>query len=227
MRILAIGDIHGCSKALDLLLAEVKLTAADQLVTLGDYVDRGPDSCGVLDRLIRLQKVCQVVSLRGNHEIMMVQARDQFGQLRPWLSCGGRETLQSYGGDSIEPSLDDVPDAHWEFIENTCRDWYETERHFFVHANAYPDVPLAEQPDYMLQWEKLAETRPHCSGKVMVCGHTPQKSGLPLNRGHVICLDTGVYRGGWLTCLDVVGGRFWQANQKGEKRTSMIDLFQE
>jgi serine/threonine protein phosphatase 1 len=227
MRTLAIGDIHGCSQALDLLLAQVKLTAADRLVTLGDYVDRGPDSRGVLDRLLRLRTVCEVVSLRGNHEIMMLEARNLFGKTRSWLGSGGRQTLKSYAEEGGEASLDDVPYAHWEFLEETCVDWHETEHHFYVHANADPDLPLAEQPSYMLQWERLGETRPHCSGKVMICGHTPQKSGLPLHRGHAICLDTGVYRGGWLTCLDVVGGRFWQANEKGEKRTSRIDLFQE
>jgi serine/threonine protein phosphatase 1 len=224
MRILAIGDIHGCSQAFDSLLDQVKPTAEDRIITLGDYVDRGPDTRGILDRLVRLHEGGHLVALRGNHEVMMVEARRTPG--RGWLSCGGRETLESYAtDDAVLPTLDAVPEKHWKFIEETCVNWYETENHFYVHANAYPDLPLAEQPDYMLLWEKLDETRPHSSGKVMVCGHTPQRNGLPLNRLHTICLDTGAYRGGWLTCLDVVSGRFWQANQKGETRTAMIDMF--
>ncbi len=225
MRRLVIGDIHGCSQVLDLLLAQVQPTPEDQLITLGDYVDRGPDSRGVLDRLIRLREQLPTVHLRGNHEVMMLEARDLYGHVRHWLNSGGRETLQSYANGRGHVLLDDVPKAHWDFLRQVCVDWHETDQHFFVHANAYPDVPLAEQPNYMLQWERLGKTRPHISGKIMVCGHTPQSSGLPLNRGHAICLDTGVYRGGWLTCLDVLSGRFWQANLQGEHRTSQIDLF--
>ena len=76
-RILAIGDIHGCSQALDTLLSLVKLGRDDLLVTLGDYVDRGPDSRGVIERLLSIFRREQLVALRGNHEIMMLQARDE------------------------------------------------------------------------------------------------------------------------------------------------------
>jgi len=66
---------------------------------------------------------------------------------------------------------------------------------------------------------------PHCSGKIMVCGHTSQKSGVPLNLGHAICIDTWAYGKGWLTCLDVISGRVWQANQAGQQREAWIDEF--
>ena len=107
-------------------------------------------------------------------------------------------------------------------MKKTCVDYTETATHFFVHANAYPDIPLDEQPLYMLHWEKLGLTFPHLSGKIMVCGHTKQHSGEVLNRGHMVCLDTGAYANGWLTCLDVTTGHLWQANQKGEMRTGTL-----
>ncbi len=105
-----------------------------------------------------------------------------------------------------------------------CVDWYETEKHFFVHANVDPDLPLNQQISSMLHWEVLTEwTLPHCSGKVMLCGHAEQRSGWPLALDHAICIDTWAYGGGWLTALDVLSGRVWQANQRGETRTGWID----
>ena len=97
MRTLAIGDIHGMATSLDALLEAVRPTDADQLVFLGDYVDRGPDSCGVIERLL-VQKECfpKTVFLRGNHEIMMAQARVSKSDSRIWQSVGGREALNSY-----------------------------------------------------------------------------------------------------------------------------------
>jgi serine/threonine protein phosphatase 1 len=214
MRILAIGDIHGCSRALDLVLAAVKPRPEDRIITLGDYVDRGLDSCGVLDRLIELQQTGCLVALRGNHDQMMLDARDQVLSDADWFSCGGRETLASYGRGA---TLADVPAAHWDFLENVLVDWHETATHFFVHANADSELPLEEQPRHLLLWEKLDNPRPHVSGKVMICGHTRQLSGEPLNLGHTICLDTWVYGQGWLTCLDVTSGQIWQANQLGQQ----------
>ena len=102
-------------------------------------------------------------------------------------------------------------------------DWYETETHFFVHANAYPDLPLEEQPRYMLLWEKLYQPCVHVSGKVMICGHSRQADGLPRNLGATVCIDTGAYeRQGWLTCLDVTSGHFWQADQQGHRRAGVL-----
>ncbi len=225
MRVLAIGDIHGCLRALDTLLSAIALQSDDVLVTLGDYVDRGPDSKGVLDRLIELNATGQLIALRGNHDELMIQARIGLEQ-RMWLTCGGKNTLASYG----IPHLDDeqlgkVPDSHWHFLEKVCRDYYETRTHFFVHGTVYPDVPLAEQPTHVLYWEKLFiwDCRPHVSGKIMVCGHTKQAEGKPLNLGHTICIDTGAYEPtGFLTCLDVQTGLYWQANQQGQLRTGWV-----
>ncbi len=226
MATLAIGDIHGCLTALRTLLDFVAPAADDRIVALGDYVDRGPDSRGVLDFLIALHAGGRLVALRGNHDEMMADARiNPQGDRSLWLACGGRETLQSYGVEAPETSdLQEVPESHWTFLDRDCLDWYETETHFFVHANAYPDLPLDDQPRYMLLWEKLYEPCRHVSGKVMVCGHTRQVGGVPRNWGATVCIDTGAYDPqGWLTCLDVATGRYWQADQQGRRRTGALE----
>jgi serine/threonine protein phosphatase 1 len=219
-RTLAIGDIHGCSRALDRLLADLDPRPDDTVVTLGDYVDRGPDSRGVLDRLLDLGHRTRLVPLRGNHELMLLTAHKLGDDRYLWLDCGGQATLDSYGG-----TFDDVSERHREFIRSECVDWHECPTHFFVHAGAYPALPLDEQPDHMLFWESFTDRGPHCSGKIMVCGHTQQRSGVPLNIGHAVCLDTWAYGDGWLTALDVESGRVWQTNQRGERRTAHIDDF--
>ncbi|MCI0681540.1 MAG: metallophosphoesterase [Gemmataceae bacterium] len=166
MRTLAIGDIHGCLTALDLLLEQVQPQPDDLIVTLGDYVDRGPDSKGVLDRLLALRPRCRMVTLKGNHDLMMLAARDDLEHFHDWLSCGGKQTLESYrveshrvesyrSGVDWETFAPSIPERHWRFLEEDCVPYYESDTHFFVHANADTDVPLAEQPDYMLYWERL------------------------------------------------------------------------
>ena len=223
MRYLAIGDIHGYADVLRHLLELVRPKPDDEIIALGDYVDRGPDSRGVLDMMVELNRTRRLTALRGNHDFMMLEARKSDESLREWLYCGGRETLQSYGDSVTGGSLDDVPAEHWHFLEHGCVDWYEIDTHFFVHAQADPDLPLEEQPLYLLHWEALHEARPHESGKVMVCGHTKQRSGLARNWGCAVCIDTWVYGDGWLTCLDVRSGKLWQANRRGEAREGRLD----
>src|SRR5215213_6317702 len=106
-RTLAIGDIHGCLTALDTLLGFVQPKPDDRLVFLGDYVDRGPDSKGVLDRVIELHKAGRAVCLRGNHEIMMAAARGGRDDYRFWLRVGGLEAMDSYRIDGAEVTLVD------------------------------------------------------------------------------------------------------------------------
>jgi serine/threonine protein phosphatase 1 len=222
MRTLAIGDIHGCVQALDALLREVQPQKDDLLVTLGDYVDRGPHSNVVLDRILALQEHCHCVCLRGNHDQMMLLARQDEDHFRDWLSCGGRRTLASYGADENRSTFADaIPERHWRFLQDDCVPHFETASHFYVHANVYPDYPLAEQPDYfMLYWEslELATWRPHMSGKTVVCGHTAQRSGRPLMLDRAICIDTWAYGNGWLTCLDIDLEAYWQPNEHGQTR---------
>ncbi|HEV3237211.1 MAG TPA: metallophosphoesterase, partial [Gemmataceae bacterium] len=195
----------------------------DLLITLGDYVDRGPDSRGVLERLITLRSTNKLVALRGNHDQMMIDARRGEEEESIWRLCGGQQTLESYAPPSEAGKLCHVPQAHWDFLEKYCQSYYETDTHFFVHANAYADLPLDQQPDFMLFWERITDPDPHESGKIMVCGHTSQESGMPLHLGHTICIDTKAYGKGWLSCLDAVSGKLWQANQQGQLRTAHID----
>ncbi len=218
MRHLAIGDIHGCAKALATLLEYIRPHADDVVVTLGDYVDRGPDSKGVIELLLALRERCRHVPLRGNHEIMMLDARDTESWLVPWLSYGGEMTLASYGG-----SFDNIPAEHFDFLENSLLPYYECDTHFFVHANARAEVPLQQQPDSARYWQRFRDPAAHLSGKTMVCGHTPQDSGVPIRNDHAICIDTKVYADhGWLTCLDVESGTIWQSNEAGERRQGSI-----
>jgi len=224
-RTLAIGDIHGCLTHLDALLQALSPTLNDYLVFLGDYVDRGPDSAGVLKRIIRLSQSHRVTALIGNHEQMMLAARESHDKFSDWLLTGGDATLRSYGG--VRGALRDVSTEHWTFLEKKLVDYLETDTHIFVHANAYPDQEMSDQPDYMLRWERCDKIAPHRSGKTIVCGHTPQKSGKPMNRGYAICLDTNACRGGPLTCLDVGSGKVWQAGGNGRVERSHISDYAE
>jgi serine/threonine protein phosphatase 1 len=221
MRTLAIGDIHGCYRSLTSLAEFVPFKDEDTLITLGDYVNRGPDSYSVIEWLIERERIGRVILLRGNHEIMMCQAKRDAEEMREWLDNGGDTTLASYSVAGFS-HFDEIPQGHWDFLENSLLPFFEIDTHFFVHANAYPDFPIDDQPEYMLYWESFGEPAAHDSGKIMVCGHTPQKSGQPLNVGHAVCIDTWAQGDGWLTCLDVKSGRYWQANEKGEARSDWL-----
>lgn len=225
MRLLAIGDIHGCLSAFDDLLAWVAPTPEDVIITLGDYVDRGPDSRGVIDRLIELKQRLNLICLRGNHEVMMVEAyRGGRSEKKMWLGVGGVQTLGSYGIEVARPgTLDDIPPTHWDFLEDGLVPYHETEHFIFVHATVYCDTDLADQPDNALYWEFLGEAMRHHSGKQVICGHTSQKSGEPKVVPGAVCIDTFVYGGGWLTCLDATNGRFWQTDMLGRKRAGYVD----
>jgi len=214
-RTIAIGDIHGCSIAFAALLKAIEPSPEDTIVTLGDYVDGGIDSRGVLDELITLQNRCRLVALLGNHEEMMLQARRGEEELEFWFQCGGNSTLASYD----EEKLDAVPQAHWKFLER-CRLFYETSSHIFLHANYRPNKPLANQDRHDLLWLSLRDflPGPHISGKIAVVGHTPQLDGEILDIGHLNCIDTNCWQGGWLTALDVGSGQVWQVNERGELR---------
>lgn len=215
-RLIAIGDIHGCSAALDAVLDEVAPGPDDLVVTLGDYIDRGPDSRGVIERLLSLRKETELVSILGNHEEMLLSILDgHHYMLGDWLAFGGLATLDSY--ETENPT--DIPEEHVEFLRS-CVPVVELPTHFFVHASYLPRKPLAKQPAEVLRWESLRERvpKPHRSGKVCICGHTSQRSGDVLDAGHLVCIDTWVYGEGWLTALDVYSGRLWQANQDGQLR---------
>jgi serine/threonine protein phosphatase 1 len=223
-RHLAIGDIHGCINALTTLAEFVGFRDDDTIVTLGDYVDRGPDTRAVIEFMIELGKTHSHVPLRGNHEIMMLDSRESMSWRESWLRYGGQETLQSYAlSEDQAGSFSDIPDSHYDFLENKLVPYYECESHFFVHANATTDVALENQGAPALYWQKYKDPKPHCSGKIMVCGHTVQPSGEPFSNGNSVCIDTWAYGDGWLSCLDVESGTVWQANEDRETRTLTIE----
>ena len=218
-RILAIGDVHGCRAALDAPLQSLKLRADDALIFLGDYIDRGPDSRGVVERVIELGARPSTVTLRGNHEDWLLRAQHDPKWFDSWLGVGGEETLISY--DAFAAS--DLPATHLEFIEQT-RFFFQSETHIFVHA-ALGTKPPHETLDTTLLWGKFNSIPPHPSGKRVICGHSAQRNGLPLDRGHAVCIDTFCYGGGWLSALDVTTNHLWQANENGETRDGSLADF--
>lgn len=225
MRTFAIGDIHGCSALLDDLLAAIRPTPEDRLVFLGDYVDRGPDSRGVIDRLISLKQELNVVCLRGNHELMMARSRRDRSEYKMWYAVGGMQALASYGKTPGRMgTLEDVPERHWRFFDDDCVDYFETETHLFVHAGLAFDAPMEEQEEGWLFWEFFDPDHPpnHVSGKTVICGHTSQKSGEILDRETAICIDTFAYGGGWLTALDVDTREYWQVSLVGSLRSGNL-----
>jgi serine/threonine protein phosphatase 1 len=221
-RTIAIGDIHGCADALAALIDAIAPGPSDTIITLGDHIDRGPNSRSVIDRLIKLSQACRLVSLIGNHEAMLADALRDKEAIKRWLSNGGIDTLRSYGwspGTSRRRLADWIPVRHRDFLAG-CRRYHETETHIFVHAGYVPELPLDQQPDLALTW-RVTDARtitPHCSGKVAIVGHTPQYTGEVLDLGFLLCIDTNCHRGGWLTAYDIESGRFWQAGHTGKLR---------
>ena len=215
---LAIGDIHGCLTSLETLLAFIQPTADDLIVTLGDYVDRGPDSRGVIAHLLELQQSAQLIHLMGNHEIQMIRALETKPDRERFLSdlCGGKDTLDSYGG-----SFEDIPSSHWDFIKS-AKLYHELDEHILVHAGLEAEISLEEQDRESYYYHRFYNQAPHCSGKTIVCGHTIQ-GDLPTKLPHAICLDTCAYGGGWLTAMDVETGQLWQSNEKGQSRELHLD----
>jgi len=212
-RIIAIGDIHGCSPALAAVLDALAPRSDDTIVTLGDYVDRGPDVPGTLERLIQLGRQCRLIPILGNHDEMVLEilAGNQ-RLLLPWRMFGGDATLAGYGCRDIN----ELPQTHLDFLAN-CHQWCETEDHFFVHASYRPKMALDDQPASVLRWESLRDDLPgpHCSGKIAVAGHTAQPNGQILNLTYLKCIDTCCYGDGCLTAMDVHSGQLWQADKEG------------
>lgn len=217
----AIGDIHGYDVALCAVLDQIGPTRDDTIVTLGDYVDRGPNSRGVLEILIDLQDRVHLVPILGNHDEMMLSIwegdRDLFDD---WLHYGGAATLQSYD----LTTLNGLPEHHIHFLQR-CHAYFETPNYMFLHANYVEHRPLGEQDMFTLRWESLRQRLPgpHRSGKKAVVGHTAQRNFEILDLGYLICIDTCCYGGGWLTALDVQSGQVWQADAQGRTRKWVLE----
>jgi serine/threonine protein phosphatase 1 len=215
-RLIAIGDVHGCVHALEAVLDAIAPTPADQLVFLGDLVDNGREVRDVLDLVLLLERRTQVVLIQGNHEEMMLAARENPQALAYWINIGGAATLNSYrfGG-----SIDEVPPAHWELLAR-CRPYYETDDAILTHAGFLSDLPMEEQPGRQLRWALFDphDVHPHCSGKPVIVGHTEQREGEVLDLGFAVCIDTACWRYGWLTAMEWPSRRTWQASRWGRLR---------
>ena len=223
MRRFVIGDIHGCAKALRALIEAIAPDADDEIVFLGDYIDRGPNSRDVIHQVIELEQRCRVVALRGNHEIMLLGVVHRGLDDEAWLRSGGNTTITSYGG-----SLGKIPDTHMEFLRNLKR-YHETEETIFVHAGYKHDRDMFSQDDMTMFWSHLSFPMPppHQSGKRVIVGHTPQPSGEILDLGHLVCVDTYCFGGRFLTALNVDSGDVLQANYHGHLRRAPITVLVE
>jgi len=238
-RLIAIGDIHGHSDMLADLLDQLQPQAEDQLVFLGDYIDRGPESPAVLDRLIAFQQEHpQTVFLRGNHEQMLLDAvaaaerkkngKQNFfedflalhgdGQSAPvfyFVSCGGHETLAAYhlAEHDYDPCdvLLSLPSEHLDFLQQT-RFYHLQDKFMFVHAGVDPkDITGKKQNNRAFLWQRkpLWRTAKHWD-KVVVHGHTPV--AVPYFHALEINLDTGAGYGAYLSACDVVTGQLWRSD---------------
>ena len=220
----AIGDIHGRSDLLGGLLGEIEADAARQdaakktLVFVGDYVDRGPDSCGVIEMLLKgLPQGFSVHFLKGNHEALLLHFLDDAHRLDHWRRNGGEETMASYGVDVQrltetrarpeawrEAFMAMLPTAHFDFFRHLGLQ-LPVGDYLFVHAGVRPGVPLDAQAETDLIWirdEFLDATEPF--GKVVVHGHTPGQA--PVIRPNRIGIDTGAVFSGRLTALRLENG---------------------
>ncbi len=213
-RVIAIGDIHGHSDALRRLLDQIEPTIDDTVIPLGDYVNRGPDARGVIQMLIELGKQCRVFPILGNHDEMMRDARHDPHAMDRFRYDGGDETLFSYSKDAWfhGSNLSYVPDDHWDFLDR-CLPFYETDDCIFTHAGYDPFLEMKDQPARLLRWMGVSEHQPkkHRSGKLVVVGHTADKS--VRHWGHLLCIDTACGFGGRLTAHEPATGMTWWVDQ--------------
>lgn len=214
-RVYAIGDIHGCDIQLgnlhEIIAEDLARRPVEQAVLLhiGDYVDRGADTAGVLRRLIAGSPIegLETVNLVGNHDETMLHA---LSGDRPaatdWLFTGGRPALQSYGIDPDSPREtwpELMPGEHMDFLRRLTLTHREG-GYFFVHGGVRPGVPLERQ----LREDLLRMRQPFLYsemdfGAVVVHGHSPVKA--PVVRHNRIAIDTGAVFGGKMTCLVLEG----------------------
>lgn len=220
-RTIAIGDIHGHLEPLQQLITQLALSSSDHVVFLGDYIDRGTQSAQVIDYLMALgQQYPQTTFLRGNHEQMLLWCLDVPEYLDYWCKYGGDQTLRSYGLDCTPKSINLLPPSHLTWLNQTAC-FLETDQYLFVHGLPQAERPIHEQnPDDYL-WQHFRQQADHQSGKVVICGHTPQDQ-YPQQIGRSICIDTGVYAGGWLTALNVESRKYLQANAAGQIREGLL-----
>jgi serine/threonine protein phosphatase 1 len=199
-RIYAIGDIHGCLAKLKGLVDRCKLDCGDEdttLIFLGDYIDRGPDSRGVVEFLINAQSQLanKIICLRGNHEALALSSASDTTKTDAWLQNGGGQTLLSYGIATAAK----IPSDHLMWFRSLPM-YHDDDLRFFVHAGINPYKPLNQQDDHDLLWIRepfLSDRRSY--NRLIVHGHTPSKTMLPEQKINRLNIDTGAYLGGPLT----------------------------
>jgi len=219
-RVYAIGDIHGRLDLFEALVAAIdaddaaSLPAETTVILLGDLVDRGPDSAGVIALARQWQTRRRVRILGGNHEEMFLRGFDELEVFRHFLRHGGRETALSYGIDRarfLQATMEEaqqlmrdaVPHADIAFLE-AFEDMVTIGDYAFVHAGIDPRVPLDEQKRRDLRWiREPFLSHPDSYGPVVVHGHTI--SDEPEDCGNRIGIDTGAFVSGRLTALVLEG----------------------
>lgn len=214
----AIGDVHGRADLLDRLIGLIAHDLTDEaratLIFLGDYVDRGEESRGVIDHCISLAAEFQgrTVFLKGNHEDAMLNFLIDPVRAANWLTFGGLATLMSYGVRGVsekmsEAGLEDardqlaehIPDSHLEFLERLLLT-HSIDSHFFCHAGVEADRPLDEQSPAVLMWgEGRQPGNYHHAAKTVVHGH--YVTDAPVVAANRVSVDTGAYYSGRLTAL--------------------------
>jgi serine/threonine protein phosphatase 1 len=224
-RIYAIGDIHGRLDLLERAIAAIGRDVeahgpAALTVTLGDYVDRGPDPFGVIERLAANPVPTDYVALKGNHEELFERFLVEPEIAVHWRRLGCLETLHSYGvrvadlmmGLNYEKASQALaaalPATHRAFLDALATA-FESERYLFCHAGVRPGVALARQSDEDLMWIRDDFLNSDADfGKIVVHGHTPVSE--PDVRTNRINIDTGAFVTGRLTCiaLEDAGYRF-------------------
>lgn len=192
-RVFAIGDIHGCFNAMkELIENKIQLRKEDKLIFLGDYIDRGPDSKKVLDYIIELQNNhYDIISLRGNHESMLVDAWHNESAVSKWIQNGGSETLRSFGADSVKS----IDLKYINFFKNL--NWYYVyDKYLFVHAGFSDNIVNPFSDNYSMLWNSREEyMHPLLKDRIVIHGHSP----VPLtitqkqiaNNSKVINIDGG------------------------------------
>ncbi len=219
----SVGDIHGRADLFEKMIERIRADSATvgqrpRIVLLGDYVDRGPGSRQVLDRIIRLKEEtwCDVEALMGNHEEALVQFLREPGYGVSWVEYGGAATLGSYGVQV--PALRTDPEA-WEAVRDAfaavlpaahlellsgLEVMLQADDYLFVHAGVNPGVPLSEQGAQEFLWIRapFLDSEKACE-YVVVHGHTPEEE--PSNKRWRIGVDTGAYATGILTGVRLLG----------------------
>lgn len=214
MKTFAIGDIHGCLTELNLLLDMMSPADDDMIVFLGDYIDRGPDSKGVIDRILGLKQ--PHICLRGNHEAALLDFRET-GEYWLYQVFGIESTFRSYG---IEPSslseaeisrqlFERLPPEHLDFLHSLTL-WYEQGDYLFVHAGLDPLTPELRDPRTLLWIRDMFVYSQVDFGKRVIFGHNPFYGANPLIDDYKIGIDTGCWKTGVLTGIELPGERIYQ-----------------